>query len=233
MLKKLIALFSVLLAILFSAGPAFAHAIVKPNQAGISSFTDFSLGVPSEKDSSTVAIKLMLPKGLQSISPIVKPGWKVEVVNGPIPPGQQVQPDDDGNMPTSVPLEIDWTSGAIPSGQKDFFMFSAQVPSKETELAWKVIQTYSDGSTISWTKSANEQPKDKDGKPDFSEFGPYSKTVVVNDLKGSELSVESNTSSSEGGKSADNSPFGSLSLVLSGLAVVMSALALGLQYKKR
>jgi len=29
---------------------------------------------------------------------------------------------------------------------------------------------------------AQEQPKDEKGNPDFSKFGPFSKTMIVNDL---------------------------------------------------
>lgn len=166
--------------LMITASPALAHVVVKPSQAGIGSFTDFTIGVPSEKeDVSSVGVKLTLPEGLNNVSPVVKPGWKIEVKTSTA----NSQPDDDGNL-KPVPTEIDWTGGIIPAGQKDFFEFSAQVPSKEVELDWKVVQTYSDGSTISWTLGPKDaQPKDDQGKSDYSKFGPYSKTMVINDLK--------------------------------------------------
>jgi len=204
----------------------FAHAVVKPNTVGIGSFTDFSLGVPAEKNANTTSVRLMLPPGLGSISPVVKPGWQVQIKNGPVPAGVSVQPDDDGNLPATIPTEIDWTSGSIPSGQKDYFQFSAQVPSKETELDWKVTQIYSDGSTVSWSLGPSDpQPKDSAGKTDTSKFGPYSKTMVINDLKPSAnpTTTQSVTGVENNGRSTI------FSLVASGL----SAAALGLSLVNR
>jgi uncharacterized protein YcnI len=184
----------------------FAHAVVKPSTAGIGSYTDFSLGVPSEKDNvSTISIQLMLPKGLSSVSPFVKPGWQIEVKNNQ-------------NMPTEIYL----TGGIIPAGQKDSFGFTVQVPSTPTELDWKVIQTYSDGSTISWTIGPKDKQPEKDGKPDFSSFGPYSKTMVVNDL------VSPSPVSSQSGaiQNSDQLP-----LILSLVALVISLSVLARQRK--
>lgn len=204
-----------------SAGPVFAHAVVKPATAGIGSFTDFSLGVPSEKDSATIAVKLMIPDGINSVTPIVKPGWKVEVINST----KTGQPDDDGNV-SPIPEAIIWTGGSIPAHQKDFFMFSTQVPAKETELDWQVEQTYADGTVISWTKSAQDQPKDEKGDPDFSKFGPFSKTMVINDLKPTSTPELSINAGSKG--SAD------MGLAVGGLALILSlaALGMGLMHKK-
>ncbi len=229
MIKKIITIISLSLGILISAGPVFAHAVVKPSQAGIGSFTDFSLGVPSEKDVATVGVKLMIPDGINSVSPIVKPGWKVEVVNST----KQGQPDDDGKI-APIPAAIVWTGGSVPAHQKDFFMFSTQVPAKETELDWKIEQTYADGTVVSWTKSAKEQPKDEKGNPDFSKFGPYSKTMVVNDLKTTDSGMSINSSTQTANSSiSQGSRSGKLSLVLSGLALIISVLALWMQFRKR
>ena len=213
---------------LLSVSPAFAHAVVKPNTAGIGSFTDFTLGVPSEKDVATVGVKLMLPDGLNNFSPIVKSGWKVDVKTSTA----SAQPDDDGNL-KPVPVEINWTGGSVPAGQKDFFMFSAQVPAKETELDWKIIQTYADGSTVSWTIGPNDQqPKDDKGKPDFSKFGPFSKTMVVNDLKtpatDSGMGMSS-TSVASGVPMAGNKALWALAIV----ALALSATSLGMQLRKK
>ena len=213
---------------LLSVSPVFAHAVVKPNTAGIGSFTDFTLGVPSEKDVATVGVKLMLPDGLNNFSPIVKSGWKVDVKTSTV----NAQPDDDGNL-KPVPVEINWTGGSVPAGQKDFFIFSAQVPAKETELDWKIIQTYADGSTVSWTIGPNDQqPKDDKGKPDFSKFGPFSKTMVVNDLK---------APATDSGIGMANTAVATVSAgnsnkalwIISVIALVLGAASLAMQFRKR
>ncbi len=230
--KQVLAFLGIFLGLIINVAPAFAHAIVKPDTAGIGSYTDFSLGVPSEKDGvSTTSVQLTLPAGLESISPIVKGGWQVQIKNGPVPSEIKLAPDDDGNVPTEMPVEIDWIGGSIPSGQKDYFVFTAQVPSTPTELDWKVVQTYSDGSTISWTIGPNDtQPKDENGKPDYSKFGPYSKTMVVNDLTASPdfgMGMTNSTSAVSSNISASNVP---LMFGIAGTA--LGALSLAMQLKK-
>ncbi len=209
-------------ALLLNTTSIFAHAVVSPKEVGVAAFQDFSLGVPSEKDASTTSVRLMLPAGLNFVSPVVKPGWKVEVKNGPISQGMTPPTAADGDVGTSIPTEIDWTGGTIPSGQKDIFVFSAQVPAKAGELDWKVYQGFSDGSTVSWDLGPNgEQPKDSKGSSDFSSKGPYSKTMVVNDLK-----VPNN--SSPAAPSQSSAP-----LILSILAILLSVGVLGMQFKKK
>lgn len=185
MQKMLLGLFSIVFGLSFFSTSVFAHAVVKPNTAGVGSYTDFSLGVPSEKDAATVQVKLLIPEGITSVTPIVKNGWTVEILNS----AKQGRADDDGKS-NPIPEAILWKGGSIPAHQKDFFVFSTQVPAVAMELDWKVEQTYSDGSIVSWTKSAQDQPKDEKGNPDFSKFGPFSKTMVVNDLQSSPKPVE-------------------------------------------
>ncbi len=148
--------------ILLAAQIASAHSVVTPNQAGVASFTNFSLGVPSEKPQATVSVRLLIPSGLKFVTPFVKPGWTIAVKK-------------DGDNVT----EIDWTGGSIPAEQKDQFMFSAQVPSQPTTLAWKVYQTYKDGSVVSWDQ---DPAKTGDSDDDSAAVGPYSTTQIVNDL---------------------------------------------------
>jgi len=159
--------------------PLYAHVVVKPSEVGIGSFQTFSIGVPVEKNTPTIGIKLLIPDGLEYVSPNVKPGWKITVKKNGI---------DDHSKVT----EIDWTSGVIPAGQRDDFVFSAKVPSTATSLVWKAYQTYQDGSIVSWDLTSSEQPKKSDGSPDFSTSGPFSQTNVVDDL--TEKSTPASTS---------------------------------------
>lgn len=213
---------------LLTAAPAFAHAVVKPNQAGVAAFTDFSLGVPSEKDASTVGVRLLLPPGLNFVTPIVKPGWKIDVKQTPDPSGAK---DDDGN-PAMIVSEIDWSGGSVPAHQKDFFMFSAQVPTKETELDWKVTQSYSDGTTVSWDQDPKAaQPKDAKGNMDFSKVGPYSVTKVVDDLSRSTSTPSQPQANGNGTamvktESADRGSAGWIAYIALALAAASLALSL-------
>ncbi|MBV9159435.1 MAG: YcnI family protein [Candidatus Kaiserbacteria bacterium] len=148
---------------------ASAHVVVKPSSVGVASFQTFTMGVPSEKPLATVALRLVMPAGLQYVSPTVKPGWKITM-----------KKDSAGNV-----TEIDWTGGRIPAGERDDFTFSAKAPPTETSLSWKAYQTYADGSIVNWDNDpAAKQPTDASGNMDFSKVGPYSVTSVVNDVVG-------------------------------------------------
>lgn len=147
-----------------------AHVVVKPASVNVSEFTTFAIGVPVEREQSTVGIRLVVPEGLVYVTPNVKQGWVVTTKK-------------EGEGEASHVVEISWANGEIPQGQRDEFVFSAKVPSTESELHWKAYQTYKDGSVVSWDLNPKDpQPKDSTGKSDFSKNGPYSITKVVNDL---------------------------------------------------
>lgn len=151
---------------------AAAHVVVKPNTAGIGAFQTFTMGVPTEKPMATVGLKLVLPEGLNHVSPNVKPGWKVEVKTQAT--GKKITNEDGTQTDEMKAIEIIWTGGLIPAGQRDEFAFSAQVPATPTTLTWKAYQTYLDGSVVAWDQTPGTDVKN-----------PYSKTSVADDLSNS------------------------------------------------
>jgi len=155
-----------LVAGLVAAGSAFAHVTVKPNEAGMGAFQTFTVGVPVEKDIPTVGMRLVIPEGLNYVTPNVKPGWKIDVKKS-------------GSGEDAAVTEISWTGGSIPAGQRDEFAFSAQVPAQETTVQWKAYQTYQDGSIVSWDQAPSSHEEESENS------GPYSETKIVNDLSGS------------------------------------------------
>lgn len=178
-MKSIRSIASAGIAVAFLVFPSMvsAHAVVGPKQVNVGAFQSFSLGVPSEKEQSTIAVKLVLPEGLEFVTPNVKTGWKVETVK----------------HDTHV-VEISWTGGEVPAHMRDDFLFSAKAPGAETTLAWKVYQTYADGSVVSWEADPKaEQPKTADGKADYSKVGPYSETKVVNDLASTPVTPSTTT----------------------------------------
>jgi uncharacterized protein YcnI len=213
MKKQLFAYSSILLGVLMTAAPAFAHVVVRPAQVGIAAYQTFTMGVPNEKDTPVTSLRLLIPDGLKSVSPNVKPGWKIEV--------KKTGEGEDAKV-----TEIDWTGGSIPEGQRDDFNFSAQAPADETTLQWKAYQTYQKGDVVSWDQApvanmTDEQREEmeKTGK------GPYSQTNVINDLTGS-----SQPQASQG--SAADETSSKTSLGLSIIAIALSAVALSMSLKK-
>lgn len=141
---------------LFVVSIASAHVTVKPTEVGVASYQTFTVGVPVEKDIPTVSVRVVLPEGLESVTPYVKNGWKIAATG----------------------TEIIWSGGSIPAGQRDDFLFSAKAPSKEGHLIWKAYQTYSDGSVVAWDNA----PAGGHDAMDADALNPYSETHVVDDL---------------------------------------------------
>jgi len=169
-MKKLITFLTSLTIFFVLVQPAFAHVVVKPNEVGVAQYQTFTVGVPNEKDVPIVSVRLLVPDGVGEITPNVKPGWTITT-----------KPWGKGD--NSEGIEIDWTGGSIPSGQRDDFFFSAQVPVSEMTLNWKAYQTYKDGSVVSWDQAPvvnmtddQREAMEKTGK------GPYSQTKIINDL---------------------------------------------------
>ncbi len=201
MKKLIIGLASSFFGLTMAVVPVFAHVVVGPAEVGVASFQTFTMGVPNEKDMPTTTLRLMIPEGLKSVSPNVKPGWTVSVKKT-------------GDGDSAKVLEIDWTGGSIPVGQRDDFLFSAQVPASEAKLLWKAYQTYQDGTVVAWDADPVTIKSGDEGTP-------YSQTKVINDLTAT--------------KGVDKSEMvsGKAPLVLSVLAVLMSAAALGMVFKKK
>lgn len=138
---------------LLSAGQVFAQSIVRPSQAATSSSQIFRLGSLNKREMALTGIRIVLPEGLSSVAPSVKPGWTIEVKHK----GAEVG-------------EIIWSGGVIPPGQRDDFSFSADVPAVETTLVWKAYETYADGSVVAWERPEGEATTDM--------AGPYSQTKI-------------------------------------------------------
>jgi uncharacterized protein YcnI len=157
---------------LFGANIVFAHVSVKPDSIGVGKFQTFTVGVPNERDIPTIGLRLVIPDGVTNVSPSVKTGWNIKVVNKKDTAGQDVV------------SEIVWTGGSIPAHFRDDFTFSSKTPVQETTVYWKAYQTYKDGSIVAWELLPNqEQPKNHQGTPDFSQIGPASMTKIINDLQ--------------------------------------------------
>lgn len=142
---------------------AYAHVTVKPSMVGVGAYQTFTVSVPVEKDVSAVGVRLVIPEGVEHVTPNVKPGWKIDVIKN----GDDVR-------------EISWT-GTITPGFRDEFMFSAKMPAEEAKLAWKAYQRYQDGTVVAWDADPNETIHEDDAE-ELESKGPYSETKVVDDL---------------------------------------------------
>jgi uncharacterized protein YcnI len=136
------------------AGVAFAHVTVSPSSAAQGGFTVVTFRVPTESDTaSTTKVDLTLdlshPIAVVNVQPVT--GWTAKVTQKPLPTPIK---DDDGNTINSAVGEIVWSadsaSAAIKPGQFQQFPLELGPLPTTSAVAFKVLQTYSDGSVVRW-----------------------------------------------------------------------------------
>lgn len=206
--KKILAICISVVSLFIYISPAFAHIIVHPNQVGIAATQDFIVNVPNEKDNPVISVKLIVPDGITSVVPYVIAGWAISTKTN-------------GTGDNATVTEIDWDNGSIPVGQAAELGFQAQVPAKQTTLAWKAYQTYSDGTVVSWdvnpAKLKNLSDAQQDALAEKQNKGVYSTTQVVNDLTGKAVLAATTQS-----QDSTNKILIEISIVLAGIAVSVS-----------
>jgi uncharacterized protein YcnI len=122
------------LMVFVAAGVAWAHVVVSPKEAPADAFQKFVVSVPTEKDIPTTDVRVEVPEGftVTGVQPV--PGWQHEF-------------EKEGG----VVRAISWSGGKINPEEFQEFAFQARTPAATGEFAWKVYQTYEDGSVVEWT----------------------------------------------------------------------------------
>ncbi|NNN34498.1 YcnI family protein [Streptomyces sp. S3(2020)] len=149
--------------VLTAAGAASAHVTVHP-QSYAKGATDGTLTfrVPNEEDTaSTTEVRIFLPTDHPLLGVLVAPrdGWTAKVTDTKLKTPVKT---DDGTITDAV-SEITWTGGKIEAGHyEDFDVAFGQLPDDTDQLAFKALQTYSDGKTVRWIEQAaqgDEEPE--------------------------------------------------------------------------
>lgn len=205
--------------VLVSGNVASAHVAVKPNEVTTASFQTFTVGVPNERDTPTTKVKLLIPNGLDHVSPTQKTGWSITL-------------DKSGNGETAKVTAITWTAptgivddtlasswgGGIAVGMRDDFTFSAKAPASATELQWKAYQTYADGTVVSW-----DQAESNDGHGGDGTSGPFSVTKVVETTAQDEALAKAQQAATDAKTAADWALYSGVAGIILGLAALFFA----------
>jgi uncharacterized protein len=202
--------------VLLAAAPAWAHVtVVAPGVGPGQSDATITVQVPDESDSaSTVGLKLQLPTDhpLAGVLVAPQPGWTAAIkrttLSSPIK-------TDDGDI-TEVVSEIDWTAAAGGGIRPGFFgqftIIAGKLPDGVSQLTFKAVQQYSDGSTVSWI----EQP------------APGSSTEPEHPAPVLSLTAAAASSSSNAGGTSDPASKGAATtgIVLGAVGTALGAAAL-------
>ncbi len=132
---------------------AQAHVTMQPGSApAAGADVTESLRVPNEQDNaSTTKVAVQFPPGFISVSYQAVPGWTTKVATEKLAAPVQT---DDGPVDTqvsTVTFTADSAKSGIQPGQFQDFPLSLLIPDKPgTTLAFKAVQTYSNGDVVRW-----------------------------------------------------------------------------------
>jgi uncharacterized protein YcnI len=135
--RHLVVLPTAATAMLLTTGQALAHVHVDSNEAAAGA-TDVTLTftVPNEEASAkTTQLHVVMPADhpLSGVTAVPQDGWTPQVDAG----------------------SITWTGGSISgTGEVQFKVSVAKLPSDAESLTFKVLQTYDSGQVVSWIETA-------------------------------------------------------------------------------
>ena len=170
--RPLTVLIGVVAALAASVGVASAHVTVSSQDAAPGGFGKFTFRVPDESDTaSTVAVRIQIPKtaAMASLSIEPVPGWTVTTTSAKLPKPEK---NDDGQVITSYVSVVEFRAaagGGIAPGQFQEFALSGGPFPDTGQVAFPVVQSYSDGTEAPWIDPTVEgQPEPEHPAPVLS-----------------------------------------------------------------
>jgi uncharacterized protein YcnI len=135
-----------------TALPALAHVTVTSSDATQGGFGVITFRMPNELDKANATeLKVQLPatQPLASLAVKPQPGWTYTITRAKL---ATPLTDDDGNQVTDYPSVVDWkaTAGGIKPGEYVDFDLSVGPLPKAESMTFKALQSYSDGTLVSW-----------------------------------------------------------------------------------
>jgi uncharacterized protein YcnI len=124
--------------VLLSATAARAHVTVRPRESKLGATETYTMRVPTEGKVATTSVELEVPDG-------------VTIVRSDGAAGTVDQKKSGGRV-TSITWKVD-----IQPSQSQELTFVAKNPESGSEIAWKVHQRYSDGTSSDWVEPAGSR----------------------------------------------------------------------------
>src|ERR1700674_1784527 len=113
---------------------AFGHIKIYPMQSTFGAREKYTMRVPNERQSPAIRIEGEFPAGLEIYDFEFKPGWKIDF-----------KKNDKGKI-----IGATWTGTMMPYEFEEFGMLGIN-PKEGTELVWKFVQYYDDGTKEEFT----------------------------------------------------------------------------------
>jgi uncharacterized protein YcnI len=222
------------MAVLGFAAPALAHVGISPQQAAAGGFVRLSLQVPTESDTlSTTRVQVFLdtshPIAQVLTEPI--PGWTVSTTTTKLATPIKT---DDGATVTAAVSQVAWTATspatAIKPGEfQEFTLSLGTLPGDVSQLEFKTLQTYSDGSVVRWIDDTPAGGPEPEHPAPVLQIGASTGGAATADPAGTsaggQAAAAQGTASGGGGSSSGALALGAVGAVLGLVGAVLGALA--------
>jgi uncharacterized protein YcnI len=155
------ALLLVVSLMLVTAGVAWAHVVVTPDEVPADDYQVLTVRVPTERDDvPTTEIRVEVPEGftVAGVQPV--PGWESAF-------------EEQGGIVTA----ITWSGGEIQSREFQEFPMQVRTPPETGEYTWMAFQTYEDGEVVEWVGPPEDPAAEEAGEEPPEE--PASVVAVV------------------------------------------------------
>ena len=119
--------------LLATAGVAWAHVRVLPEEVPADTFEVFTVRAPTEKDIPTTEVRVEVPEGFTVSRVQPMPSWDYEL-----------------EEEAGVVRAITWSGGEIGATEFQQFDVQGKTPEEPGEYPWRAFQTYDDGSLVEW-----------------------------------------------------------------------------------
>lgn len=144
------------LTITMAASAASAHVTANPDVLTAGSYGKVSFRVPNEDakaDTTKLEVDLPMDHPIAYVSVRPMPGWTVTVAKAKLPKPLKA----DGGEITEAVSKITWSGGKISPDQfQEFDVSMGPLPTNTGKLAFKALQTYSDGQVVHWDQDAGD-----------------------------------------------------------------------------
>jgi uncharacterized protein YcnI len=166
--RPLIVLLGVMTALAASVGVAAAHVTVSSPDAAPGGFGKVTFRVPNESDTaSTVSVRIQIPAqaAMASLSTQPVPGWKVTTTTANLPKPVESEGVKISTYVSVVEFRAADGGGIAPGEFQEFSVSGGPLPDVE-QVAFPVVQSYSDGSESAWIEpTVDGQPEPEHPAP--------------------------------------------------------------------
>ena len=220
-------------AVVLMAAPAWAHVTISPTEAPKGSDAVLAFTVPDESaTASTTKIEIFFPTDHPIAEALVEPiaGWTANVTTVHVAKAIQT---DAGSVNEAV-KSVTWTGGHIVPGDFQQFKVSVGLPDDASSLEFKALQTYSDGTLVSWIE---DPPAPGAAEPDHpapiltltaaGDETPATTPTGTGSASTTPATVPSNVATTSDVDSAKNVSYVAIGIGAVGLILALGAFALG------